>query len=103
MIGPLSPATATRLEKAAIDNGFDQGLPCDAGWLGFASTQAPPRIWLTTLGEDRFLVTFSQAHVAHALADHGTPTTARGWPAGLAKPVAVRYVFYGIFLTEANP
>jgi hypothetical protein len=30
-------------------------------------------------------------------------TTARGWPAGLAKPVAIRYVFYGIFLTEANP
>jgi predicted restriction endonuclease len=77
MSGPLSPATATRLEKAAVDNGFDQELPCDEGWLSFASTQAPLRIRLTALGADRFLVTFSQAHVARALADHGTPTDAR--------------------------
>lgn len=69
MIGPLSPATATRLEKAAIDNGFDQELPAPEGWLGFASTQAPLRIWLTALGDDLFLVTLSQLHVARALYD----------------------------------
>jgi hypothetical protein len=46
MIGPLSAATATRLEKTAIDNGFDQELPAPGGWLGFVSTQAPLRIWL---------------------------------------------------------
>lgn len=74
MIGRLSAATATRLEKAAVDNGFDQELTADDGWLGFASTQAPLRIWLTALGEDRFLVTFSRGHVARALGDHGTPT-----------------------------
>jgi hypothetical protein len=73
MIGSLSPATATCLEKAAIDNGFDQELPAPEGWLGFASTQAPLRIWLTALGDDRFLVAFSQAHVARAFGEHGTP------------------------------
>lgn len=73
MIGPLSPATATRLEKVAIDNGFDQDLPAAEGWLGFASTQAPLCIWLTALGEALFLAAFSQAHVARALGDHGTP------------------------------
>ncbi len=73
MIGPLSPATATRLEKAAVDNGFDQELPAPEGWLGFASTQAPLRIWLTALGDDLFLVTLSQLHVARALGEHGTP------------------------------
>ncbi|WP_428263331.1 HNH endonuclease [Haliangium sp.] len=73
MIGHLSPATTTRLEKAAIDNGFDQELPAPEGWLGFASTQAPLRIWLTALGTDLFLITLSQAHVARALGEHGTP------------------------------
>ena len=52
MIAPLSAATATRLEKSAIDNGFDLELPRQGHWLGFASTQAPLRIWLTTLGEE---------------------------------------------------
>lgn len=75
-MGPLPPATATRLEKAAVDNGFDQELPAPDGWLGFASTQAPLRIWLTALGEDLFLVTLSQAHVARALHEHGTPISA---------------------------
>lgn len=73
MMGPLSPATATRLEKAAIDNGFDQELPAPKGWLSFASTQAPLRIWLTALGYELFLVALSQVHVARALGEHGTP------------------------------
>jgi hypothetical protein len=34
----LTPATITRLEKAAVDNGFDQELPRQDDWLGFAST-----------------------------------------------------------------
>lgn len=76
MIGPLPPATATRLEKAAVDNGFDQELHAPDGWLGFASTQAPLRIWLTALGEDLFLVTLSQSHVARALQEHGAPMSA---------------------------
>lgn len=75
MIGPLSPVVATRLEKVAIDNGFDQEVPGPEGWLAFASTRAPLRIWLSILGDDLFLVGFSQAHVADALEDRGTPTT----------------------------
>jgi len=75
MIGPLSPATATRLEKAAIDNGFDQDLPAPEGWLGFASTKAPLRIWLTALGDELFVAAMSQGHVARALAERGTSIT----------------------------
>ena len=75
MIRPLSAATATRLEKAAIDNGFDQEVAGLQGWLGFSSTQAPLRIWLTSLGDEVFLATFSQAHVSRALGELGTPTT----------------------------
>ena len=72
MIPALPAATGTRLEKAAVDNGFDQELPCEPGWLGFASSQAPLRLWLTSLGSDLFLVAFSQRHVADALGDYGT-------------------------------
>jgi putative restriction endonuclease len=71
----LSPATLTRLEKAAVDNGFDQELPREGGWRGFASTQAPLRIWLTVIGEGAFLAALSQLHVARALSDHGTAMT----------------------------
>lgn len=73
MTSPLSPATITRLEKAAVDNGFDLELPRRGDWLGFASTQAPLRLWLSTFGDALFLAAFSQLHVARALADHGTP------------------------------
>jgi len=72
MIPTLSAATATRLEKAAVDNGFDQELPCEPGWLGFASSQAPLRLWLTSLGNELFVAALSQRHVANALGDHGT-------------------------------
>ena len=49
MTAHLTPATITRLEKAAVDNGFDQELPRQGDWLGFASTQAPLRLWLSQL------------------------------------------------------
>lgn len=75
LIVPLSPATTTRFEKVAVDNGFDQELPSPPGWLGFASTRAPLRIWLASLGDHLYLATFSQVHVARAL-EHGTPMTA---------------------------
>jgi hypothetical protein len=72
----LSPVIASRLEKAAVDNGFDQELPRDGDWLGFASTQCPLRVWLGTFGDAVFLATFSQQNVARALGDHGTPMAA---------------------------
>ena len=44
----LLPSTlATRLEKAAIDNGFDEDLPRERDWLAYASTHAPVSVWLT--------------------------------------------------------
>jgi hypothetical protein len=69
----LSPITASRLEKAATDNGFDQELPPEGPWLGFASTQCPLRVWLGSFGEAVFLAAFSQQNVARALGEYGTP------------------------------
>jgi putative restriction endonuclease len=71
----LSPATITRLEKIAVDNGFDLALPREADWLGFASTQAPLRLWLTTFALDKFVAALSQTTVIRGLADYGTALT----------------------------
>src|SRR5688572_19866946 len=76
MIKALSPVIVARLEKAAIDNGFDQELPGSAHedgtaqWLGFASTQCPLRVWLGMTG-DAFVAAFSQENVARALSEFG--------------------------------
>jgi putative restriction endonuclease len=67
MTNGLSPSVVTRLEKVATDNGFDRGLPPEIGWLSFASTQAPLRIWLTAVGESQLCVAFSQSNVARSL------------------------------------
>ena len=63
----LSRSVVTRLEKVATDNGFDRELPPEIGWLGFASTHAPLRIWLTAVGENQFWVAFSQSNVSRSL------------------------------------
>ncbi|MEP6653195.1 MAG: HNH endonuclease [Myxococcales bacterium] len=72
MTTPLPPATITRLEKAAVDNGFDLTLAPQGGWLGFASTQAPLKLWLTAIGDALFLGAVSQQNVVRALVDHGS-------------------------------
>jgi putative restriction endonuclease len=51
MTTPLSLVTASRLEKAASDNGFDRELGREGDWLGFASIQCPLRLWLGTFGD----------------------------------------------------
>lgn len=71
----ISSVNVSRLEKTATDNGFDHALPRDGDWLGFASTQAPTKLWLTAYGEGLFLAAVSQANVARALGDHGSPLT----------------------------
>jgi len=76
MTTALSPVIVSRLEKAAVDNGFDQELPRKNDWLAFESTQCPLRIWLATFGGGLFLVTFSQQNVARALGEYGTPLAA---------------------------
>lgn len=71
--GMRPAAIATRLEKVATDNGFDQQQPPDGIWLVSWSTQAPLRLWLTALGEARFVAALSQPHVAGALTELGQP------------------------------
>ena len=68
---PLTSATITRLEKAAVDNGFDQETERGPEWLGFSSTQAPLQIWLTALEEGLFIAAFSQQNVVRALSALG--------------------------------
>lgn len=72
----LDAATITRLEKAAVDNGFDQQLAVVDKWLPFASTQAPLRIWLTMTTERAFVAALSQQNVVRALSDVGAPCDA---------------------------
>lgn len=76
MTASLSPATATRLEKVAVDNGFDRDLPRAGEWLGFASTQTTLRLWLTATDDAMFLAALSQHHVAAGLAELGQPIDA---------------------------
>ena len=76
MTPPLTSVTTTLLEKAAVDNGFDQELPPQGDWLGFASTQAPLRLWLSTFGDALFIAALSQQNVAAGLA---RVTTAHRW------------------------
>ncbi|MBN1206197.1 MAG: HNH endonuclease [Myxococcaceae bacterium] len=90
MSSALNPAIAIRLEKAAADNGFDIALPRVGPWLGYASTQAPLKIWLTHFAQETlFLVAFSQAHVGTALEGLGTPVVSplpKGAVAGRSVP-----------------
>lgn len=74
MPSPLSPAIASRLEKAAVDNGFDRELPAAGGWLPFFSTQCPLCIWLGRTVDGTFVVALSQRNVAGTLEKLGEPT-----------------------------
>jgi len=69
--GGVPPVAATRLEKVAVDNGFDRELPGAGAWLAFASTQATLRLWLTSVDDAVFLAALSQRHVAAGLAELG--------------------------------
>lgn len=73
MTTSLPSATVTRLEKAAVDNGFDGEQSSEGPWLAFTSTQCPLRIWLGTFGDAMYLVALSQLNVVRALAQYGVP------------------------------
>ena len=68
----LHPIARTRLEKAALDNGFDLDLDVTGSWLRYGSSQAPLKIRLSALGEGFFLVAFSMGNVAASLTGVGT-------------------------------
>ncbi len=78
----LSPATITRLEKDAVDDGFDRDLPREGDWLASASTRAPMRLWLAVFDAAVLIAAFSQPHGARALGEYGTPIAAP-LPAGV--------------------
>jgi putative restriction endonuclease len=63
----LTAATVTRLEKAAIDNGFDLDLGRTADWLLFGSSQTSLRVWLTAVDESLVVVAISRADVLDAV------------------------------------
>ena len=64
---PISSVVASRLEKSAVDNGFDRELPAVGEWLSFASTQSPLCIWLGMTAGGAFALALSQRNVAEAL------------------------------------
>ena len=84
----LTAVTVTRLEKAATDNGFDLDLERTADWLCFGSSQTSMRIWLTTIGESRFLAATSRADVLDGLAGLGVVFTDM-LPSGAAGALSV--------------
>ncbi len=94
MTTPLSAVVASRLEKAAVDNGFDQELPRQTRedgaveWLGFPSTQCPLRIWLGMSSDKGFVAAFSQQNVARALSEFGTIFDGR-FPGGASEAQCV--------------
>ena len=71
----LTAVTVTRLEKAAIDNGFDLDGERTADWLCFGSSQTSLRVWLTAGGDSRFLAATSRADVLDGLAGLGAACT----------------------------
>lgn len=73
MPSPLSSIVISRLEKAAVDNGFDRELPPVGEWLAFASTQCPLSIWLGVTSGGDFAIALSQHQVAVALETLGEP------------------------------
>lgn len=76
MSATIPPVIASLMEKVAVDNGFDRELPPHDGWLSFASTQCPLRVWLGSSGKGVFVAAFSQQNVANALSGYGTLATA---------------------------
>lgn len=70
----ISPPVATMLAMAAHNNGFDRELAPVDGWLGFASTKAPLKVWLTVRDEVDYIAALSQHNVAKALHEHGSLT-----------------------------
>lgn len=73
MLSTLPLAIATRLEKAAIDNGFDLAASADGRWLSFGSSQTRLRIWLSALGESLFVLALSRRSVFEGLDGQGIP------------------------------
>ena len=75
MASPLSSVIASRLEKAAVDNGFDLEQSSSDNWLGFASSQCSLRLWLGVTESGALVAGFSRNNVVPALESLGQPVT----------------------------
>jgi putative restriction endonuclease len=73
MRGPLPLLVASRLEKAARDNGFDLRVPDTGAWLAFRSSQTRLGVWLTAVGDDLFVLAVSRRGVFEGLDGLGVP------------------------------
>jgi putative restriction endonuclease len=85
---PVPASTLTRLEKAALDNGFDLTMAPHQSWLPAGSSHAPLDVWLTADAGGQLVAAFSRPDLAGALADLGAPT-AVPLPAGAAAALKV--------------
>lgn len=74
----LSLTMQSRLEKAAVDNGFDHHLSQTGAWLSFKSSHCNLQIWLTQM-DNTLVLAFARTDIATELADL---TTIEDLPAG---------------------
>lgn len=75
MASAPSSILASRLEKAAVDNGFDLEQSSCGNWLGFASSQCSLRICLGVNESGALVAGFSRGNVVPALESLGQPST----------------------------
>jgi hypothetical protein len=105
----LSPAVASRLEKAEEDNGFECELPAAGEWLAFAVTQSPLCMWLGATSGGAFAVALSQHNVAVALGtlgeglEQGLPARAPGTRGALDIPTLNRLIRRALQLRKSPP
>lgn|SRR5574340_326680 len=88
-----------RLEKAAVDQGFDLSPKEEAGWLLCRSTQFPERVWIRALGDDQFLLASDSARLMRELGYKNDVVDANSYGlAGTAGAIEVNSygAFYGI-------
>lgn len=72
----IAPLVKTRLDKAAIDSGFDVAEGASGGWLRYRSTSSPLRVALA-VAQDRPVAALSMANVLFELRWPGsTPASA---------------------------
>jgi hypothetical protein len=67
----LKPGTATLIEKAANDAGFDLAGFASAGWLSFSGTHAPLQVWVGAGSGVGLRLAVSMASVADLLITEG--------------------------------
>lgn len=79
-----SALSAVRLEKAAVDCGFDIERSRTGDWLRYASTHAAVDIWLTIDDRGWPVVAVSRADVAAELVEFGDAASLRPPPGAVA-------------------